>query len=51
MLREAAVTIAQLGDRLFPYSQPEFYEELTPSRATEDGGKFAAAGLEQVFSE
>lgn len=51
MLREAATMIAHLGDRLFPYSQPEFYADIQPSRAKEDGGKFAADGLEYVFSE
>ena len=51
MLREAAIMIAHLGDHLLPYSDPDFYAELKPSRATEDGGQFARDGLEYVFDE
>lgn len=51
MLREAAVMIARLGDALLPYSDPDFYRDLPPSRATEDQGKYAANALEYVFSE
>lgn len=50
-LRSAATKIATLGDRLLPYSDPDFYRDLPPSRATEDQGKHAANGLEMVFSE
>lgn len=50
-LRTAANRIATLGDRLLPYSDPDFYRDLPPSLAAEDQGKHAAAGLEIVFSE
>jgi hypothetical protein len=50
-IRTAAQRIATLGDRLLPYSDPDFYANLPPSRATEDQGQFAASGLEIVFSE
>ena len=51
MLREAAVTIAQLGDALVVYSEPDFYAELPPSKAADDQGEHADRALEQVFSE
>jgi hypothetical protein len=51
MLREAAVEVSQLGGALNVYSAPNFYENLPPSRATEDGGAHARNVLEQVFSE
>jgi hypothetical protein len=51
MLREAAVTIAQLGDALVVYSEPDFYAELPPSLASDDQGEHADRALEQVFSE
>jgi hypothetical protein len=50
-LREAAVVIAYLGDRLFTYSDPDFYQELAPSLAKDDQGQHARVGLEYVFSE
>lgn len=51
MLREAAVTIAQLGDALVVYSEHDFYAELPPSKAADDQGEHADRALEQVFSE
>lgn len=51
MLREAAVTIAQLGAALLVYSDADFYAELPPSRASDDQGEHADNTLEQVFSE
>jgi hypothetical protein len=50
-LNTAANRISTLGDSLLPYSNPDFYVNLPPSRATEDQGKHAASGLEIVFSE
>lgn len=51
MLRQAAVDVAHLGDRLFVYGDPDFYKEVLPSAAKDDGGQFARNGLEYVFSE
>lgn len=57
-LREAEATLAECGDSLSKlgealnvYAPPEFYENLPPSRATEDGGQHARNVLEYVFSE
>lgn len=57
-LGDADVQITQLlqrcnvlADGLLPYTDPDFYVEMRPSRAADDLGVFAAAKLEQAFPE
>ena len=57
-IRDAGAQIAQLlnrcnvlADGLLPYTDPDFYADLPPSRATDDLGVFAAGKLEQAFPE
>lgn len=40
-----------LADGLLPYTDPDFYLELPPSRALEDQGTHARFKLEQAFPE
>lgn len=40
-----------LADGLLPYTDPDFYLELPPSRALDDQGAHARDKLEQAFPE
>lgn len=40
-----------LADGLLPYTDPDFYLELPPSRALDDQGQHARGRLEQAFPE
>lgn len=40
-----------LADGLLPYTDPDFYLELPPSRALDDQGTHARDKLEQAFPE
>lgn len=57
-IQNAAVQLDQLlhrcntlADGLLPYTDPDFYLELPPSRALDDQGAHARDKLEQAFPE
>jgi hypothetical protein len=57
-IRDANVQLDQminrcnvLADGLLPYTDPDFYLELPPSRALDDQGTHARFKLEQAFPE